>query len=171
MITSTAKNTSTSPSDDHSKTRVTDKNQTCVHCGDPAGYLPKPHQQPDFPDTALLCQSCGNKNTDSLGFYVVDKEKNRLASPEFSTLGEAKQFADLFYMTSYSSYDLSRTTYLFNGQRDEQARRAYQARVGVGRQILTLLVELLNNGLEPDDLTTLVVLLKLNNCALPRREG
>ena len=170
MTTSTAKNTSTSPSDDHSKTRVTDKNQTCVHCGDPAGYLPKPHQQPDFPNAALLCQSCGNKNTDSLGFYVVDKDKDCLASPQFSTLGEAKHFADLFYMTSRSSYDLIVITYFFNGQRDKKARRAYQARVAVGRRILTLLEELLNNGLEPDDKTTLVVLLKLNNCILPRRE-
>ena len=61
--------------------------------------------------------------TKALSFYLVDKKTNRLASPEFSTLDEAKQFAAIFSMTSYAGYILRGSTYFFNVERDEQGKR------------------------------------------------
>lgn len=145
------------PSGDLSNSQVIDPGQTCVHCGDPAGYSPQNHQKPDFPNASLLCQSCGNRNTDSLSFYVVDKETNLRFSPEFSTLDEAKQFADIFGMTSYGNYGYRGTTYLFKGGRDESARREYLARIAFGRQLLTLLLELRSSCPDADSFISLAL--------------
>jgi hypothetical protein len=96
MTTSTQNNIPTSSCDDPSKTRVSDKNQTCSHCGHSAPY----YQDPDFPNIAVKYRACRRKETDIFCFYIVDKKNGCWASPEFSTFDETKQFADIFGMTS-----------------------------------------------------------------------
>jgi hypothetical protein len=165
MTTSTQNNIPTSSCDDPSKTLVTDKSQTCPHCGNSAPH----YQDPDFPNIAVRCRTCGRKATDVLCFYIVDKKTGCIASPEFSTLDEAKQFADIFGMTSYAGYGLRECTYLINGQRDEQARRYHLERLAWAGQMLASLIELRPAYTEGvDGLKTLAVFLHLDRYALPQ---
>jgi hypothetical protein len=164
MTPSTPKNTSISSIDDHSKSLVTDNIHICPHCGNSA----PPYQDPDYPNVAARCRACGRKETDVSGFYIIDKKTNCLASPEFATLAETKQFAAIFGMTSYAGYGLRECTYLINGQRDEHAWRGYLERLALASQVLVRLVELQHAYTEPGDLKRLAIFLHLDRYALPQ---
>jgi hypothetical protein len=163
MTPITPKNTSLSSSDAHSKTRLTDPNQTCPHCGHAASLYPDPY----LPNAALRCRECGRKTTDLSCFYVVDKTTGRWASPEFASLAETKQFAAIFGMTSYAGYGLRECTYLLNGARDEPARRKHREDVAGASRMLARLLELQPSYTGPDGLKALAVCLHLERFALP----
>jgi hypothetical protein len=162
MTTSTQNNTSTSSCDDPSKTRVTDKNHICSHCGNSAPY----YQDPDFPNIAVTCRACGRKATDVKCFNIVDKETGCLASPEFSTLDEAKQFADIFGMTSYAGYGFRECTYLTSSH-DEQLRYHLLKQLAGASQMLARLIELRPAYTGVDGLKNLAITLHLNRYSLP----
>lgn len=167
MTSSASKNATTSPCGDKSKNHVIDKNQTCPHCGNPIGFSPQSYQCPDFPNVSLFCQSCGKKDTDLSGFYIIDKINRSLASPGFSTLEETKQFADIFGMSKQSGYGLCEFTMFFNHQRDEKERREELDRLAWSHQVLTRLIELQPACRGTEDLKSLAVSLGLNDYALP----
>lgn len=47
----------------------------------------------------------------SSSFHIVDKKTNCLASPEFSTRDEAKQFAEIFGISEQSGHGLRENLY------------------------------------------------------------
>lgn len=168
MTTSSAqKSTTTSPCGDNSKNHAIDKYHTCRQCDNPVGYSSQAYPDFDFPDALLVCPLCGEENADLSGFYLVNRHEGSIASPEFSTIGEAEQFADIFGLSKQSGYGITECTSYFNGPRDEQRRREHVDRLAWGRQTLTRLIELLPTYLEPGELKILATVLQLKRYSLP----
>lgn len=168
MTTSSAsKNTTTSPCGDSSKNHIIDKSLFCRHCRNPIGFSSHTYPDPDFSNALLICLSCGHENADLSGFYLVSKDGRSIASPEFSTLDEANQFADIFGLSELTGYGFCAYTNFYNGHRDEQARHEHLDQLSWGRQTLMRLVELLPACHGTEDLKCLAVSLRLNWYALP----
>jgi hypothetical protein len=102
MTSSFQENITVSPADACLKLQSIDHPQSCPHCGSVTEVV----------RTALsnclfwVCHACG----ESQGhggipiFYLLDRQSGRLAPPNFSTPGEARQFAGFFGMTSENGY-------------------------------------------------------------------
>jgi hypothetical protein len=168
MTTSSApKKTATSPCGRNSKNHVTDKSRYCRECDKPIHYSSQIYPNLEFPDMLLVCPSCGHENEDVSGFYIVESKTGNIASPPYLTEAEIDQFAGIFGLSGQGSHHVISYTSYFNGQRDQQRRRAHLDRLSRGRQVLTRLIESAPACHETEDLKRLAISLGFNGYALP----
>ena len=91
------------------------------------------------------------------GFFIYDDKTRRRASFEFFELNEAKQYADIFQLTSDVGYRYKAFTVL-----TKRAFLAHCFRLAYDRNTLAYLVEHYDKCTSVDDLKRLAITLNLN---------
>lgn len=142
MTSSSQENLSASSADTCLKLQPTDPHQNCAHCGSATELV----------RTALsnclfwVCHTCGKSqgHGDIPIFYLMDWRSRQLASPNFSTPGEARKFAGLFGMTSENGYQLWEGLSCFNEEAiecDHENRQGVIDDLDLSRRLLVNLLK------------------------------
>jgi hypothetical protein len=95
----------------------------------------------------LVCHACGKNqgHGDIPIFYLLDRQSGRLVSPNFSTPGEARQFAGFFGMASENGYQFWEGLSCFNEEAiecDQEDRQAVIDDLDTSRRLLINLLKL-----------------------------